>query len=63
MLFSVEQAFVGRNEKRAPLKTPTWEATGYRARLSLHNGLLKVKNTLIQVHTCNDAYMYCPLSN
>ena len=28
MLFSVEQAFVGRDEKRAPLKTPVWEATG-----------------------------------
>ena len=27
MLFSVEQAFVGRDEKRAPLKTPAWEAT------------------------------------
>ena len=26
MLFSVEQAFVGRVEKRAPLKTPAWEA-------------------------------------
>ena len=26
MLFSVEQAFVGRDEKRAPLKTPEWEA-------------------------------------
>ena len=26
MLFSVEQAFVGRDEKRAPLKTPAWEA-------------------------------------
>ena len=26
MLFSVEQAFVGREEKRAPLKTPAWEA-------------------------------------
>ena len=26
MLFPVEQAFVGRNEKRAPLKTPVWEA-------------------------------------
>ena len=25
MLFSVEQAFVGRDEKRAPLKTPAWE--------------------------------------
>ena len=26
MLFSVEQAFVGRDEKGAPLKTPAWEA-------------------------------------
>ena len=24
MLFSVEQAFVGRDEKRAPRKTPAW---------------------------------------
>ena len=26
MFFSVEQAFVGRDEKRAPLKTTAWEA-------------------------------------
>ena len=26
MLLSVEQAFVGRDEIRAPLKTPAWEA-------------------------------------
>ena len=26
MLYSVEQAFVGRDERRAPLKTPAWEA-------------------------------------
>ena len=26
MLPSVEQAFVGRDEKRASLKTPAWEA-------------------------------------
>ena len=26
MLFSVEQALVGRDEKRAPWKTPAWEA-------------------------------------
>ena len=25
MLFSIEQAFVGMDEKRAQLKTPTWE--------------------------------------
>ena len=29
MLFRVEQAFVRRDEKRAPLKTPSWEATLY----------------------------------
>ena len=27
MIFSVEQAFVGRDEKRAPLKMPAWKAT------------------------------------
>ena len=27
MLSSVEQAFVGRDEKRALLKRPVWEAT------------------------------------
>ena len=26
MLSSVEQAFVGRDEKRAPLRNPAWEA-------------------------------------
>ena len=32
MLFSIEQAFVGRNEKRAPLKTPALEAKPIQAR-------------------------------
>ena len=27
MLFSVKQVFVGRDEIRAPLKTPVWKAT------------------------------------
>ena len=35
MLFSVEQAFVGREEIRAPLKTPAWEAKLFLANLSL----------------------------
>ena len=30
MSFSVEQALVGRDEKRAPLKTPAWEASCYQ---------------------------------
>ena len=29
MLSSVEQAFVGRDERRAPLKTPAWEASKF----------------------------------
>ena len=35
MLFSVEQAFIGGggDEKRAPLKTPAWEATRTRVKL------------------------------
>ena len=32
MLFLVEQAFVGRDEIRAPLKTPAWEAMTQAAR-------------------------------
>ena len=35
MLSSVEQAFVGRDEKRAPLKTPAWEARFERGRMQL----------------------------
>ena len=31
MLSSVEQAFVGRDEIRAPLKTPAWEVTSSAA--------------------------------
>ena len=34
MLSSVEQAFVGREEIRAPLKTPVWEV---RINTVLHN--------------------------
>ena len=34
MLFSVEQAFVGRDERRAPLKTPVWEARTEPAHIS-----------------------------
>ena len=31
MLSLVEQAFVGRDEKRAPLKMPAWEARQHLA--------------------------------
>ena len=40
MLFSIEQAFVGRNEKRAPLKTPALERqvqnAGHRSQVTGH---------------------------
>ena len=32
MFFLVEQAFVGREEIRAPLKTPAWESMTQKAR-------------------------------
>ena len=35
MLFSVEQAFVGRDKKRAPLKTSAWEASARSSCLCL----------------------------
>ena len=34
MLSSVEQAFVGRDEKRAPLKMPVWEAMVFKATIN-----------------------------
>ena len=39
MLSSVEQAFVGRDEKRAPLKTPAWEANSPHDLLQFWNSL------------------------
>ena len=40
MLFSVEQAFVGRDETRAPLKTPAWEANTFLDFPEIHTSLL-----------------------
>ena len=42
MLFSVEQAFVGRDEKRAPLKTPAWETRA--------NARYLKSNSCVQAH-------------
>ena len=39
MLFSVEQAFVGRDEKRATLKTSAWEATKRPTAMKSDEGL------------------------
>ena len=38
MLSSVEQAFVGSDEKRAPLKTPVWRLQGFGFELGLKLG-------------------------
>ena len=47
MLFSVEQAFVGRDEKRAPLKMPAWEARVNRAvTTSLGQGFVAVNMSM-----------------
>ena len=63
MLFSVEQAFVGRDEKRAPLKTPAWEATKKTAKTCLSlttvrrlemKDVLKETGKLIEVLICFD---------
>ena len=54
MLSSVEQAFVGREEIRAPLKTPTWEAKSEGALVNL---LLKTNG---QKRLCRN---YRPLSD
>ena len=45
MLFSVEQAFVGRDEKRTPLKTPAWEATSKYAQAILSSVSSKIVST------------------
>ena len=42
MMSSVEQSFVGRDERRAPLKTPVWEATTYKAPQFIKRPVIKV---------------------
>ena len=49
MLSSVEQAFVGREEIQAPLKTPVWEAT---REYHVHNNLISCTG-LIWIPTCS----------
>ena len=40
MLFSVEQAFVGRDETRAPLITPPWEVNTFLDFPGIYTSLL-----------------------
>ena len=44
MLFSVDQAFVRRDEKRAPLKTPAWEAILSPTHYKVFRKVLKYHN-------------------
>ena len=53
MLFSVEQAFVGREEIRAPLKTPAWEANVLSSRKKL-----KKCSEGSEEATTPDSYLY-----
>ena len=55
MLFLVERAFVGRDEKRAPLKTPAGRLCKTKQNISLYNNILfyvRVRDNLsvIQMH-------------
>ena len=69
MLFTVEQAFVGTDERQAPLKTPAWEATPnwvimintstilYLLRVNKHtnsfNSAINIDQAKCVVHTYN----------
>ena len=48
MLFSVEQAFVGRDEERAPLKTTAWEANPHLGRKLLRNFVNEIFNNITE---------------
>ena len=56
MLFSAEQAFVGRDEKRAPLKTPAWETNSkidlmlYVYTLSMSSRMTSARFNNLRVH-------------
>ena len=49
MLSSVEQAFVGRGEIRAPLKTPAWEARFSLARKHKHKHICKANENWVDI--------------
>ena len=53
MLSSIEQAFVGRDENRAPLKTPAWEAS-YHCDNSDFDFCITEHNELPVIKICSD---------
>ena len=65
MLFPVEQAFVGRDEKRVPLKTPAWEARASHARpqsCCLFSASLQTLGVTIRTYLNTQEYgLFCSL--
>ena len=57
MLFSVEQAFVGRDEKRAPLKMPEWEASFAAAANHLNVFVIRFTVALVNKQICANAHL------
>ena len=55
MLFSVERAFVGRDEKQTPLKTPAWEA---RRGINYKTVYLSLVSTFFPSSTVTPQYVY-----
>ena len=56
MLSSVEQAFVGKDEKRAPLKTPSWVATTMATFLFFFNEICFILRTDRQCRLLTQMY-------
>ena len=64
MLFSVEQAFVGRDEIRAPLKTSAWEATSSTQKLTQSKQkhiTLKHLNSPYYLFKNHAGFLSCPI--
>ena len=57
MLSSIEQAFVGRDEKRASLKKPAWEANAYGVAISFaHTVNVTLDNNLCGLKLSQDMH-------
>ena len=61
MLFPVEQAFVGRDEKRAPLKTPAWGAI-WASAPGLGNRCIKFYSKCTYLPFTSSVAVYSPLN-
>ena len=59
MLSSVEQAFVGREEIRAPLKTPAWEAKASRDISKIKSFGNGISRCFQEVLSTTNAMLFC----